>query len=328
MKALLCKAFGPPDTLILGEVPSREPGPTEVAIRVMAAGVNCPDTLLIQDKYQVKPPLPFAPGGEVAGIVDRVGSEVRKFKPGDRVMAYIIVGGFAEEVVVDAGNVLPMPASLDFVAAAAFTMTYGTSLYALRDRGQLARGETLLVLGAAGGVGLAAVEIGAALGARVIAAASSDDKLALCREHGAAEGINYGRENLRERIRDLTGDTGVDVVYDPVGGGYSEQALRGTAWGGRFLVVGFASGEIARVPLNLALLKGCSIVGVSWGGFLRRAMPGKTRHLEELARLADTYKLRPHVSATYPLERAAEALNAMAERRLKGKAVIVIGERS
>lgn len=326
MKALLCKAFGPPDTLVLEEVPSREPGPNEVAIRVMAAGVNFPDTLVIQDKYQVKPPLPFTPGSEVAGIVDRVGSDVRRFKPGDRVMAYTIVGSFAEEVVVDAGNVLPMPAAMDFTTAAAFTLTYGTSLYALQDRGQLKAGETLLVLGAAGGVGLAAVEIGAALGARVIAAASSDDKLALCRAHGAAETINYATENLRERIRVLTKDVGVDVVYDPVGGGYSEQALRGTAWGGRFLVIGFASGEIARVPLNLALLKGCSIVGVSWGTFLRRAMPGKERHFQELARLAETKGLRPHVSATYPLARAAEALTAMVERRLKGKAVILIGD--
>jgi len=322
MKALICKAHGGPETLEVGEMPAREPGPREVAIRVMAAGVNFPDTLMLQDKYQIKPPLPFVPGSEAAGVVARVGSEVTTVRPGDRVMAYMSWGAFAEEAVVEAGNVLPMPAAMDFVSAAAFTMTYGTSLYALEDRAQLQRGESLLVLGAAGGVGLAAVEIGALMGARVIAAASSEEKLALCRQHGAVETINYARESLRERIRALTGDQGVDVVYDPVGGGFSEQALRGTAWGGRFLVIGFAGGEIARVPLNLPLLKGCSIVGVSWGGLLRREMPGKTKHLQSLARLAT--KLKPHVSATYPLARGGEAIAAVAERRAQGKVVITV----
>jgi len=323
MKAVLCKAYGPPDSLVLEDVPAPEPGPGQVVVGVKACGVNFPDTLMIQGKYQHKPEFPFSPGGEVAGTVLRVGPGVEGVDIGDRVIAYTGYGGFAEEVVAGADRLIRMPAGMDFVQASAFVLTYGTSLYALKDRGRLAPGETLLVLGAAGGVGIAAVEIGKALGARVIAAASSEDKLALCREHGADETINYGREDLREQLRALTGDRGVDVVYDPVGGPYTEPALRGTAWGGRFLVVGFAAGEIPRIPLNLPLLKGCDIVGVSWGGFLRRGGSRTAAHLEELVSLYATGKLKPHVTVTYPLERAAEALDDIMQRRAKGKIVVV-----
>ena len=323
MKAVLCKAYGPPDSLVLEDVPAPEPGPGQVVVGVKACGVNFPDTLMIQGKYQHKPEFPFSPGGEVAGTVLRVGPGVEGVDVGDRVIAYTGYGGFAEEVVAGADRLIRMPAGMDFVQASAFVLTYGTSLYALKDRGRLAPGETLLVLGAAGGVGIAAVEIGKALGARVIAAASSEDKLALCREHGADETIDYGREDLREQLRALTGDRGVDVVYDPVGGPYTEPALRGTAWGGRFLVVGFAAGEIPRIPLNLPLLKGCDIVGVSWGGFLRRDGSRTAAHLEELVSLYATGKLKPHVTVTYPLERAAEALDDIMQRRAKGKIVVV-----
>ena len=323
MKAVLCKAYGPPDSLVLEDVPAPEPGPGQVVVGVKACGVNFPDTLMIQGKYQHKPEFPFSPGGEVAGTVLRVGPGVEGVDIGDRVIAYTGYGGFAEEVVAGADRLIRMPAGMDFVQASAFVLTYGTSLYALKDRGRLAPGETLLVLGAAGGVGIAAVEIGKALGARVIAAASSEDKLALCREHGADETIDYGREDLREQLRALTGDRGVDVVYDPVGGPYTEPALRGTAWGGRFLVVGFAAGEIPRIPLNLPLLKGCDIVGVSWGGFLRRDGSRTAAHLEELVSLYATGKLKPHVTVTYPLERAAEALDDIMQLRAKCKIVVV-----
>jgi NADPH2:quinone reductase len=254
MKAVLCKQYGPPESLTFEEWPSPRPGPGEAVVTVKAASVNFPDVLIIQNKYQFKAPLPFSPGSELAGVVKEVGAGVTAFKPGDRVIAFTTYGAFAEEAKTEAGRLLPMPDGMDFASAAAFLLTYATSDHALRDRGALQPGETLLVLGAAGGVGLAAVEIGKALGARVIACASSADKLAVCREHGADEGIDYGREDLRERIKALTDGRGVDVVYDPVGGAYSEPAFRSLAWRGRLLVVGFAAGEIPKLPLNLPLL--------------------------------------------------------------------------
>lgn len=323
MKAVLCKAYGPPDSLVVEELPSPAPGHGEVLLAVRACGVNFPDVLIIQNKYQFRPPLPFAPGGEVAGVVTALGEGVRGLAVGDRVIGSTGWGGFAEEIVIDAGRVIPIPDEMDFVTASAFLLTYGTSHHALKDRAQLRAGETLLVLGAAGGVGLAAVELGKVMGARVIAAASTPEKLAVCREHGADEVIDYAREDLKERVKQLTAGEGADVVYDPVGGSYSEAALRATAWNGRFLVIGFAAGDIPKVPLNLVLLKGCQIVGVFWGAFTARE---PARHLANVAELMAWFregKLKPHISATYPLEQAAAALNDMAERRVMGKVVLV-----
>jgi len=323
MKAVLCKAYGPPESLVVEDVEPLKPGKGQVVITVKACGVNFPDALIIQGKYQVKPPMPFSPGSEIAGIVKEVGAGVDSARVGDRVIAFIGHGGFAEEVLAEAAQLIPIPDAMDFATAASFVLTYGTSHYALKDRAQTRPGETLLVLGAAGGVGLAAVEIGKVMGARVIAAASTDEKLEVCKQHGADELINYTTQDLRERVKELTRGEGVDVVYDPVGGNYSEVALRGMAWGGRFLVIGFAAGEIPRIPLNLTLLKGCSIVGVFWGSFTARDPKRNQQHLQELLNWYVTGKIKPLISATYPLERAADALNDMMNRRVKGKVVLV-----
>jgi len=322
MKAVLCKELGPPEKLVVEEVPSPSPAKGQVVVSIKACGVNFPDTLIIQGKYQFKPEMPFSPGGEVAGIVKEVGEGVSKPKPGDRVIAFNTWGGFAQEMVVDAERTIPMPPSMDFATASAFVLTYGTSYHALKDRAELKAGETLLVLGAAGGVGMAAIQLGKALGARVIAAASSDAKLMVCRENGADEAINYGTEDLRTRIKALTSGKGVDVVYDPVGGPYSEPALRDMAWKGRFLVVGFAAGDIPKVPLNLALLKGCSIVGVFWGAFTKNEPERNRENNWELMSLFEAGKIRPRIHATYPLERAAEALNEVVNKRVTGKVVL------
>jgi NADPH2:quinone reductase len=297
-----------------------------VVISVKAASVNFPDVLIIQNKYQFKPPLPFSPGSELAGVVKEVGAGVSGFKPGDRVIAFTTYGAFAEEVKTEAARLLPLAEKMSFEEGAAFLLTYGTSDHALRDRGALKAGETLLVLGAAGGVGLAAIEIGKALGARVIACASSEEKLAVCREHGADETVNYATEDLRERIKALTEGRGVDVVYDPVGGPYSEPAFRSVAWRGRLLVVGFAAGDIPKLPLNLALLKGASIVGVFWGDFARREPTAFAESVRQLGRWHAAGKLRPHVSETFPLEKAVDALKLMAARQVKGKVVLVVGK--
>lgn len=325
MKAVLCKQFGPPESLVLEDVPSPRPGAGEVVISVKAASVNFPDVLIIQGKYQFKPPLPFSPGSELAGVVKEVGADVKNVKPGDKVLAVTTFGAFAEEVKTEAGRLLPMADGMSFDVAASFMLTYGTTDHALRDRGQLRAGETLLVLGAAGGVGVAALEIGKALGARVIACASSDDKLALCREHGADETINYATEDLRERIKALCGSKGVDAIYDAVGGPYTEPAFRSIAWRGRLLVIGFAAGEIPKLPLNLPLLKGASIVGVFWGDFTRREPQVFAESARQLARWYREGKLKPHVSATFPLEKAADAMNLLASRKAKGKVVVKIG---
>jgi NADPH2:quinone reductase len=284
--------------------------------------VNFPDTLIIQDKYQFKPPLPFSPGGEVAGEVVEVGAAVTRVKPGDRVIAMVGWGGYAEELVVDADRTMPVPKGMDLVTAAGFTMTYGTSYHALKQRAQLRAGETLLVLGAAGGVGLAAVELGRVMGARVIAAAGSAEKLSLCREYGADETINYDTESLKDRVKELTGGQGADVVYDPVGGDYFDQAMRCINWNGRLLVVGFASGRIPQLPVNLALLKGCSIVGVFWGAFTAREVERNASNLLDLGKWYEEGKIKPYVCKTYPLERAADALNAIVNREAKGKIVL------
>ena len=325
MKAVLCRQYGPPESLVLEELPSPMPGAGEAVVTVKAASVNFPDVLIIQNKYQFKPPLPFSPGSELAGIVKEVGAGVSAFKPGDKVIAFTTYGAFAEEAKTEASRLMPLPENMDFVSGAAFLLTYATSDHALRDRGALKAGETLLVLGAAGGVGLAAIEIGKALGARVIACASTDEKLAVCREHGADATINYAAEDLRERIKALTEGKGVDVVYDSVGGPYSEPAFRSLAWRGRLLVVGFAAGEIPKLPLNLALLKGASVVGVFWGDFARREPREFAASVRQLGQWYRGGKLRPHVSQTFPLEKAAEALKLMAARQVKGKVVLTVG---
>jgi NADPH:quinone reductase len=323
MKAVLCKEWGPPEQLVVEDVPAREPGPDEVRIRMRAAGVNFPDVLIVQKKYQVQPELPFTPGSEMAGEVISVGQGVSHVKPGDRVIAFCGTGAFAEEVIAASRTVVPMPPGLDFDVAAAFTLTYGTSWHAIRDRAALQPGETMLVLGAAGGVGLSAVEIGKAIGARVIAAASSEEKLAICREHGADATIDYEREDLREAIRRETGGKGPDVIYDPVGGRFSEPAFRSIAWRGRYLVIGFAAGQIPSLPLNLPLLKGASIVGVFWGEFTKREPQANLGGMAEMLRWMKEGKLRPHISGRYRLEQTAQALLDMAARKVTGKVLIV-----
>ena len=323
MRALVCKSHGLPETLVVEELPSPVPGPGQLLIDVKAAGVNFPDALIIQNKYQLKPALPFSPGAELAGIVKAVGEGVRRFKPGDAVCGACGYGAFAEEVVVDAAKMIAKPAGISFELAASLVLAYGTSYHALIDRGELKAGENVVVLGASGGVGLAAVEIAKAAGAHVIACASSDDKLAICRTHGADDVINYSSEDLKERIRALTGDKGADVIYDPVGGGYAEPALRSIAWRGRFLVVGFANGEIPRIPLNLTLLKGCSIVGVYWGAHATREPEALSAGISQLFQWLDEGRLKPEISGRYALAEAPQALRAMLDRKVIGKLVVL-----
>jgi NADPH2:quinone reductase len=330
MKAVLCKAYGPPESLVIEDVPSPKAEAGQVVISVKAAGVNFPDLLVIQNKYQFKPPLPFSPGGEVAGIVKEVGAGVTNVKVGDRVLASTGFGGFAEEVLAPAARCIQFPQNMDFVTASAFVMTYGTSHHALKDRAKLKQGETLLVLGAAGGVGLAAVEIGKVLGARVIAACSSQEKVDLCISRGADGGVVYptgnldrdAQKKLAEDFKKVLGGDGADVIYDGVGGGYAEPALRSIAWEGRYLVVGFPAG-IPSLPLNLTLLKGCQIVGVFWGAFTARDPKGNQANLNELMEWVRDGKLKPYVSKTYKFTEASQALNDMDARKVMGKIVLV-----
>jgi len=324
MKALLCKALGPARDLVLEEVASPVPKKNEILLDVHAAGVNFPDTLIIEGKYQFKPPLPFSPGAEAAGVVAAVGEKAGAFKVGDRVMALTGWGAFAEQVAVPFYNVLPMPADMDFTTAAAFGMTYGTSMHALTQRGQLKAGETLLVLGASGGVGLAAVEIGKALGARVIAAASSAEKLAIAKAAGADELVDYSQASLKDEIKRLTGGQGVDVIYDPVGGELFDQAVRGLAWNGRLLVVGFASGTIPQLPVNLALLKGAAVVGVFWGAFAQRQPEDNAANFRQLFAWHAEGKLKPPVSQTYPLAEGGAAIERLGQRQAAGKLVVTV----
>ena len=323
MKALLCREYGPIERLAVEEVPSPRPGANEVVVEVKASSLNFPDTLLVQGRYQVKPELPFSPGMELAGIVKEVGSFVRDARIGDRVIAAPGRGGFAQECVVAADRLSPLPPGMDFEAGAALLLTYCTSLHALKDRGNLQRDETLVVLGAAGGVGSSAIEIGKAMAARVIAAASGEDKLEFCKQLGADEAIDYEKSDLRQRILDLTGGKGVDVVYDPVGGAYTEAALRATAWGGRLLVIGFASGAIPEVKLNLVLLKERSVVGVYWGDWTQRDPQGQRRNVEQLAEWFAEKKIRPVVSERVSLEEAPAAMLRLLHRQVKGKVVVV-----
>ena len=322
MKAVVCKAWGLPDSLVVEDLPELVPGPGQVVVDVKAAGVNFPDVLIIQGKYQFKPELPFTPGSELAGTVGAVGPDVATVKPGDRVIAFTAQGAFAQQALVPLQALMPMPPGMDFDTAAAITLTYGTSHHAVVDRAALKEGETMLVLGAAGGVGLAAIEIGKALGARVIAAASSEEKLAVCRAHGADLTINYSSEDLREAVKAATGGKGPDVIYDPVGGVYAEPAFRSIGWRGRYLVVGFANGEIPKLPLNLTLLKGASLMGVFWGEFAKREPKANLAAMRQLLGWLAEGKIRPHISARYKLAETAQALNDMAARKVTGKVVI------
>jgi NADPH2:quinone reductase len=321
MKAVVCSEWGGPEKLRIGELPLPEPKAGEVRLKVLAAGVNFPDALIIQKKYQVQPPLPFVPGTEVAGVVDAVGDGV-SLATGTRVVAFVGTGGFAEYVCVNAAATIPLPAGVPDELAAGFTMTYATSHHALADRAQLKAGETLLVLGAGGGVGLAAVELGKLAGARVIAAASTDEKLAACHAAGADALINYSTLDLRESVKTLTEGRGADVVYDPVGGGYTEPALRSLAWRGRLLVVGFANGEIPSIRINLLLLKEASLVGVYWGEFARREPNANARMIGELMGWLAQGRLKPRVSHVYALHETPRALDELLHRRAIGKLVI------
>lgn len=324
MKAVLCKAFGPADTLVVEDVSSPEIKKNEVLLDVHAAGINFPDTLIIEGKYQFKPPFPFSPGGEASGVISAVGEKVSHLKVGDRVMALTGWGSCAEQIAVPSYNILPMPDAMDFTTAAAFSMTYGTAIHALKQRGALQAGETLLVLGASGGVGLAAIEIGKAMGARVIAAASSAEKLEVARQAGADELINYQDEDVRERLKTLTKGQGVDVVIDPVGGDLFETVFRSIAWNGRMLVIGFASGTIPSLPANLPLLKGAAVIGVFWGSFAQRQPQDNVANFQQLFAWYAEGKLKPLVSQTFALEDTAQAINTLAARKAVGKLVIKV----
>ncbi len=322
MKAIICNEFGLPSTLTHQEISNPSPQKGELLIAVKACSVNFPDTLIIQGKYQFKPQFPFSPGSDIAGIVEGVGEGVQGFKTGDEVVGFIPYGGFAEKAIVPARDCFPKPKGMSMVHASAFLLAYGTSYHALKDRAKLQEGETVLVLGASGGVGITAVELSKLMGAKVIAAASTKEKLALCKEFGADEVINYTEENLKERVKELTNGKGVDVIYDPVGGSFSEQALRAIAWKGRHLVIGFANGEIPKIPLNLALLKGASIVGVFWGAFAQKEPRKSLENIQQLLIWFAKGNIKPHIDATYSLEEAPQALEDMMNRKVKGKIVI------
>lgn len=324
MKAIQCHQYGLPDTLVLVETELPSIGTNEVLIQVKACGVNFPDVLIIQNKYQFKPTLPFSPGGEVSGVIAEVGENVKHLKKGDNVVALCGWGGFAEYVSVKSSRVFKMPEGMDFIHAGCTLYTYGTSYHALKDRAILKAGETLLVLGAAGGVGLAAVELGKVMGATVIAAASTDAKLTVCKEKGADHLINYSTQDLRARIKEVTNDKGVDVVYDPIGGSLAEQALRSVAWKGRYLVVGFASGIIPSFAANLPLLKGASIVGVFWGSFAEREPKQSAQNFTDLVSWIKEGKIQQHIDKIYKLEEGPQALQDLIDRKVKGKAVVKV----
>ncbi len=323
MRAIVCKELGPPELLAVQDIPDPEPGPGEVVVDVAAAGVNFPDLLMIQGLYQAQHELPFVPGAEAAGVVGAVGDGVSSVAVGDRVAVTPLSGAFAEKCVAPAGHVIRIPDVLGFEEAAGFAIPYGTSYHALKQRARLQEGETMLVLGAAGGVGTTAVELGKTMGATVIAAAGSEEKLDFAQAAGADLRINYRTEDLKDRAKELTGGRGVDVVYDPVGGEYAEAALRATGWDGRYLVIGFAAGDIPRIPLNLALLKGLSIVGVFWGSWAARDPEGSRQNFAELFAMVEAGTIAPRITASYPLEDHLEAFRALAERRARGKLVLV-----
>ncbi|MEW6453408.1 MAG: NADPH:quinone oxidoreductase family protein [Pseudomonadota bacterium] len=322
MKALLCTRYGGPDDLTLEDLPDPVPGPGEAVVRIAAAALNFFDTLIIAGKYQYKPAFPFSPAAEFAGTVESLGPGVAGLKAGDRVMGYTRNGAARQKLAFPAAHLTVIPAGLDFDHAAGLSVTYGTSYYALKDRAQIKPGETLAVLGASGGVGIAAVELGKQMGARVIACASSDDKLDFAKKHGADEGVNYAKDNLRDALKRLGGEHGIDVVYDPIGGDFAEPALRSLAWEGRFLVVGFAAGDIPKIPLNLVLLKSCDVRGVFWGSWTEREPKAHAANMADILRWAAKGKLSGHVHAAYPLAEAATALKAIADRKVMGKIVL------
>lgn len=322
MKAIVCKELGLPDKLVLEDLPSKPLAPKEVRVRIHACSVNYPDTLIIQGLYQMKPELPFTPGSDIAGEILEVGTEVKYLKKGDKVFGLVPTGGFAEEVIAHYKMVFPLPPGMNYQVGSSFMMAYGTSYHALKQRANIQPGETLVVLGASGGVGLAAVELAKNMGAKVIACASTDDKLALCKEYGADETINYSNENLKNRIKELTEGKGADVVYDAVGGPNAEAALRALGWKGRFLVVGFVAG-IPNIPLNLALLKGCQIVGVFWGAHTMKEPHVHQQNVMELMSMYQSGKLKPHISKTYTLDEAPKALQDMMDRKVKGKVILL-----
>ncbi len=325
MKAVVCESYGAPNSLVVKDVDPVSPSRGQVRVSVRAAGVNFPDALMVRGLYQFKPPFPFSPGMEISGVVEELGEGVEDFAVGDRVAATLPWGGFAEEVVVDAIQLMRVPQGMSPEVAAAFVLTYATSHYALKTRAQLKEGEQLLVLGASGGVGLSAVQLGKAMGARVIAAASTAEKLELCKAHGADAVINYAEEDLKKRAKELSGG-GVDVIYDPVGGDYAEPALRAIGWEGRYLVIGFAAGDIPKIPLNLILLKSCQVVGVFWGSFVAREIDQHKANVAELSQMILSGKLKPHISLSLPLQEAAQALEALEARKVQGKAVLVLSE--
>lgn len=323
MKAVVCSAVGDLAGLQIQDLPSPKAGMNEIVVRVRAAGINFPDALMITGKYQHVPPMPFTPGKELAGDVVEVGSAVSRFKVGDRVCAHLAYGAFAEEVAIKVDHsVIGIPRNLEYVPAAAFPLAYSTSMHVLCDRAGIQPGESLLVLGASGGVGIAAIQLGKLLGARVIACASSEEKLAFCSQYGADQTVNYASADFRESLKELIGGRGVDVVCDPVGGSYSEPAIRSMAWNGRYCVVGFAAGTIPRIPVNLMLLKGCSVLGCSFGSNAKRDPGAYVQNLERMSRWIEEGKLMPAVTRTFPIESAAEALNEMMQRNVLGKTVI------
>ena len=332
MRALQCTELGGPDKLEINEVESPSAIPGNVVIDVKSGSINFPDVLMIQGLYQYQPPLPFTPGGESAGIISEIGEGVTKFKVGDKVFAMTGTGAFAEKILAHENSCTLIPDSMDFDSAAALSMTYGTSLYALKQRANIQPGETLLVLGASGGVGIAAIELGKAMGAKVIAAASTQDKIDMCMAHGADEGFIYPSGNLdrdqqkqlSNKIKELTGGMGANVVYDPVGDSYAEPCLRATAWEGRYLVIGFAAGEIPKIPLNITLLKGCQIVGVFWGAWVGLFPDENKKNFDELFKLHAEGKINPEVSQRFALEDSAEAFSHLANRKAKGKVIINI----
>lgn len=322
MKALLCTHYGTPEELELADLPDPVPAAGEAVVRVKAAALNFFDTLIIQGKYQTKPAFPFSPSAEFAGVIESVGPGVTDFKPGDRVLGFTGYGAARELIAVPAQALTPIPNELDFDRAAGLCVTYGTTLYALKNRANLQPGETLAVLGASGGTGLAAIEIGKLMGARVIACASSPEKLDFARQHGADDGIDYASENLKDGLRRITSGKGVDVIYDPVGGAYAEAALRGIAWEGRYLVIGFAAGDIPKVPFNLYLLKSANVLGVFWGAWTERDPDGHRANTAQLLKWAAEGRLSSHVHAVYPLSEAATALKAIAARQVMGKVIL------